>query len=344
MKRGMIVVVVWFIVASLHIVTMPKSALAADTTIIRIGTHPVGAYVNVVGVAIGKLIGARTPMRAKVMALSGPSAWMPMMAKGEVELGVCGSADGHWGYLGKETYAGVSKGKGFPIRLLLSGLYLEIGPITSKKSGIKSIRDLRGKKVSGDYSNVLSSHYLARAALANAGLDGGTVKIVPVVEPGAGVRALMEGRVDAAGVATTGMPQVRELDAQKGAFFLSLDPSAEAKARTLELFPYCWIDLVKAGAFPGVGVDTWLMRLEVYVLCRADLPDDVVYTIMKAMWDHNSDLMPIHPNFKLWKPENYPSKLLIVPYHEASAKFFKEKGFWTSEMEKSQTELLSMKK
>ena len=149
MKKVTILLVVCFAVTLLLIGGTPKVASTADPTIVRIGTHPVGAFFNVVGNAMGKVINARTPMRAKVMPMSGPPAWMSMMAGGEIDLGVVAVADGYWGYLGKENYKGISKGKGFPLRLLLTGIYNDVSIITSKDSGIKIIRDLRGKKVAG---------------------------------------------------------------------------------------------------------------------------------------------------------------------------------------------------
>jgi TRAP transporter TAXI family solute receptor len=344
MKRITCMAVVLFLITFVFVMGMPKPALTAGPTIIRIGTHPVGAFFNVVGNGVGKVVGAHTPLKTKVVPLSGPGAWMPMMVTGEIDLGVANGTDSNWGYLGKEAFKGISKGKGFPVRLVLTGIYNDISVATAKDTGIKTLKDLRGKRVAAGFSAAPSCQYQFMAALANAGLTIDDVKVVPVAGPPPAAKALIEGRADATGTATTGMPDIRELDAKRGAILLGFDPSPEAKERALKIYPHGWLNLVKGGKFPGVEVDTWLLRYEIYVLSRADLPDDTAYTIIKAMWDYNSDLGPIHPKFKEWERENYASKLLLVPYHPGAVKFLKEKGLWSDELQKRQTELLGMKK
>ncbi len=86
--------------------------------ILNIGTHPVGAFQNVVGAAAAIVVGKHTPMKATVRPMAGPAAWMPLVATGEVDLGITTNWDAEKGYLGESVYGKLSKGKGFPIRLI----------------------------------------------------------------------------------------------------------------------------------------------------------------------------------------------------------------------------------
>ncbi|MBU2499064.1 MAG: TAXI family TRAP transporter solute-binding subunit [Proteobacteria bacterium] len=344
MKRGTCMVAVAVVTSFVLFGGVGTSAQAQSAGLIQIGTHPVGAFFNIVGTAVGKVIDARTPMKAKVAPLSGPSAWMPMMVTGEMDLGVCNATDANWGYLGKETYGKISKGKGFPLRLVLTGIYNDISVGVAKDSGIKTLKDLKGKRVAAGFANSPAVQHQFLSALANAGLSIKDVKVIPVSAPPPAMKAVLEGRADASGSVTTGMPVFAELAAKKGALLLSFDPSPEAKARALKAYPHGWLNLVKGGQYPGVDVDTWLLRYEIYVLARADLSDGAVYDIIKAMWDYNSDLPPIHNKFKEWEKENYASKLLLVPYHPGAVKFLEEKGLWTSDLEERQKGLLTGKK
>jgi hypothetical protein len=312
--------------------------------VVNIGTHRPGAFFNVVGTAVGAIVGKHTPMQTKVNPMGGPGAWMPMIATGEIDLGVCNIWDAWNGYLGKEAYKKLSKGKGFPVRLVLTGICNDVNITAAGDSGIKTLKDLRGKRLAAGFSKVPSCQYLALAGLANAGLTIDDVRLVPVTSPGTAVKAAIEGKAHAAGTASTGMPAVAELAVKRGAIMLSFDPSPEAKARALKHWPCGWLNLVKGGIYAGVDVDTWLMRYEIYVLCRADLPDEAVYEIIKAMWDHNAELPSIHPKFKEWTPETFASRKLYCPYHPGSIRFLKEKGIWTPELEKRQKELLAQKK
>jgi hypothetical protein len=78
------------------------------------------------------------------------------------------------------------------------------------------------------------------------------VKVVSVPGVEAGVRAIIEGRADATGSAGLGMATNNELEADKGARYLSFDPSPEALKRMQEYYP-CYIVQVSPG--PGrVGI------------------------------------------------------------------------------------------
>jgi TRAP-type uncharacterized transport system substrate-binding protein len=57
--------------------------------IVNIGTHAIGTYYNILGTALGKTIEGHTSMKAKVIPLSGPVAWMPMMLTKEMDIGLC---------------------------------------------------------------------------------------------------------------------------------------------------------------------------------------------------------------------------------------------------------------
>jgi TRAP transporter TAXI family solute receptor len=338
--------VVWLSVALMVGLLSAGSARVSAESLpkhLNIGTHPVGAMFNVVGTAVATVVSKHTPMQMTVKALAGPTTWMPMMVTKEMDLGVITSADAYPAYLGIEAYEKLSAGKGFPVRLAVTGLVTSLATIVPGDSPAKKYSELKGLRVCGGYAGVPSSHVAQEAALANGGLTWKDVKMVPVPNPPAGVKAVIEGRADAAW-AMTGMPVIRELAAKKGARFIQLDPSPEAVARKDKIHPYSFPNLIKAGAVPGVDVDTYMMGIEVYVLCRTDLPDNVVYEINKALWEHYDELGKVHPSFKSWNQNSFFSKKLFTPYHPGAIKFLKEKRLWTPVLEKRQQELLAMKK
>jgi len=158
------------------------------------------------------------------------------MVTKEIDLGVCNIWDAWQGYLGGEAYEKLSKGKGFPLRLVLTGICNDIGIVAAGDSGIKTLQDLPGKRLAAGYTKVPSCQYQALSALASVGLTIDAVKLVPVPSPPAGLRAVIEGRAHAAGTATTGMPAVAELAAKRGAIILSYDSSPEAEARAYKRF------------------------------------------------------------------------------------------------------------
>jgi len=75
------------------------------------------------------------------------------------------------------------------------------------------------------------------------------------------------------------------------------------------------------------------------MFCRADLPDDLVYAVMKAVFDHLNELYPYHKDVKEWTDN--PLRPAVVPYHPGVIQYWKEKGRWTVEMDKLQRQLLT---
>lgn len=130
-----------------------------------------------------------------------------------------------------------------------------------------------------------------------------------------------------------GMPVVGKLAAKRGTRFLSLDTSPEALARKDKIHPYSFPYLIKAGSTPGVDVDIWLMGTEYYVVCYADLPNNVIYEINKALWDHIEELGSFHPTFKSWDQKGFVSKKLFTPYHLGAVKPLQEKVFWSDKLQ-----------
>jgi TRAP transporter TAXI family solute receptor len=296
MRKAILLLSAVTVVGSLLAVAPGASATSFPKGL-SIGTHPVGTSANVFGAAVAGVLSKNTPMQVTVKAVAGPSTWMPMMVTKEVELGVVGPADSHPAYLGRGAYKKLSGGKGFPLRLAVTGPISSLGTIVADSCPAKTIAELKGMRVCGGYAGVPSARVAQEAALANGGLTWEDVKVVPVSDPAASVKMVMEGRADA-GWAITGMPVVRELDAKKGARFLPLDISPEALARKDKIHPYSFPNLVKGGTDAAVRVDTWLMGYEFYLLCRTDLSNDVVYEINKVIWDHIGDIWAVNPRYK----------------------------------------------
>lgn len=324
--------------------TADTKAPQEKSKVMALGTHGVGSIVNAMGSGISTVLSRELGTEVKTVASSGPTEWMPMMNTEEMDMGVLNAWDAQMGYLGGIGYDKISGGKGFPIMLITSGHKSASGMMTSKESGIKTGADLKGKRYVGTYTGSPGQTMLADAGLANLGLTKKDVKMVSVPDVASGIRAIMEGRADVAGTANIGMGIVSELDAGKGAQFISLDTSPEAVKAMQELFPATPVKVSPGKGKTGVLEDIYLMEYDFYLVGRQKLSDDVVYNVVKALWDKNKDLGAINKNLEDWTPENFVVELFTLPYHPGAIKFYKEKGVWTPDMDKRQQELLASKK
>jgi hypothetical protein len=215
--------------------------------------------------------------------------------------------------------------------------------MTSESSGIKKGSDLKGKRVVCIYTGSAGISKQASANLANFGLKTSDVKVVSVPSVEAGVRAIIEGRADATGSVGLGMATNSELEADKGARYLSFDPSSEAVQRMQEHFP-CYLVRVDPG--PGrIGIKepTYMMAYDFYLVGSEKMSPDVAYSLIKTLWEFDKELAPIHIRLKDWTRDRFVTKTATIPYHPGAVRFYKEIGAWGAEMDSVQKKLLEEK-
>jgi TRAP-type uncharacterized transport system substrate-binding protein len=149
----------------------------------------------------------------------------------------------------------------------------------------------------------------------------------------------MEGRADGAATAAIGMGIVTEADAKVGIRFLPVcqDPAGIQIAQGI--MPGGHVKIRSAGP-AGVKQDTLLWHYGIAITSSTHMPDEVAYSLVKTWAENWKELEPVHPQLRGWRPEVFVQKLATIPYHPGAIKFFKEKGLWSSEMDRNQETLL----
>ncbi len=319
--------------------TGPTTRPPSDIKVLNLGTHGVGSAVNAVGTGIASVLSGGLHVEVKAVACSGPTEWLPMINSSEMDLGVLNSWDAQMGWRGKSIYGSLSGGRGFEIMLIASGHKALNGIVVAADLGIENVADLRGRRFVSVFTGSPGITAQAEAALANLGLTPQDVKTVAVPSPDAGVRAVIEGRAEGT-IANLGMGTVLELDAGRGARFLSFDPSPEAVRKLQNKFPATVVKVSPGPGRNGVGKDTYLMSYDFYLVGRATLPEDLLYETVKILWERNGELAAINRQLRDWTTANFVNNLNTIPYHPGAIRFYKEKGVWSSEMELRQQKLL----
>jgi uncharacterized protein len=319
-----------------------NAAQISAQEILNIGTNPTGSTYHIMGAGISAIVEKYTPIKIKVIPMDAAHAWMPLMVTKQIDLGVASNWNAQKAYLGEALYKELSKGKGFPIQLMYVSLPNMLGLVVATTSNINKVSDLKGKRVAGPIPNE-AMQLQTESLLANGGLKWSDVKPVPVKSITDGVKAVIEGRAEAASVAL-GTPAVEELQAKKGARFLPVDPSPEAAKRAKTVFPGYPIKVSPGPGATGIDKEQYAFAVENYIVVRNDLSEDTVYQIMKALWDHCDELAAFHPSTRSLTTKAFVSKEAVVPYHPGAIKLYKEKGAWTKDMEALQKKLLEAKK
>lgn len=324
--------------------TGPTAAPAQTSpSVMTMGTHPLGSLFNALGSGLATVLSAHVGREVKVMPTTGPVEWIPMMSGTEVDLGVSNNFDVQLAWRAQGPFEKLAKGKKTSARLLTSGAYSLHGPVAAVDAGIKTGNDLKGKRYVGECPGSPAGSALAKAYLANFNLKPSDVRMISTPSVAAAVSLVTDGRADC-GWGQVGMGVIQELDVKRGARFVSLDPSPEGLKRLQTHFPGAIVKVEPGPGMVGIKEPTYVNAYDSYLVGREGLSNEIAYTIVKTLWEHNSELMPIHVAFKTWTPDRFVTKLATIAYHPGAIKFYKEKGVWDKEMDAVQEKLLKEQK
>jgi TRAP transporter TAXI family solute receptor len=359
MKKGkwrkMFLVCSVFIIASLLLIGMSAGTVSAQSEkkypkMLRFATLKQGSVLYILISGLGKVASDNSPMTVVVVPTAGATSWLPMMTKQKtIDIGMENFAAmfNMWtGVVGPEPLPkGISGKPPYPktptVRILNAGPLLKAGMLVRKDSGMKDARELKGKRIAWGWTAFPPNIAFSLSALLNGGLTLDDVKTAPVTEVVSAVKAVQEGRIDAT-VCALGMSAIAEADALVGVRFLngSMDPKMVKEGQ--RAMPGCYAVKQPAGP-PGVPEDTVMWGIPLANVATTRMPDHVAYKLVETWWNHYQEYQPIHPILKTWTPETFINPYFTMPYHDGAIQFYKEKGVWTSEMEKKQKDLLQMK-
>jgi TRAP-type uncharacterized transport system substrate-binding protein len=308
------------IIMVLALVATAEAQLPKQVTL---ATNPPGTTYYSVASGLAKVVSAYG-LQMVVQPYTGTSTMIPLLNTGEVDFGLVNAVDMGLAYRGPSFKIGGRNP--FPhapnLRLVMRGSPLVVGLLVRKDSPIKTVYDVKGKRMTGEYPAHLAVWYNMFGHLASAGLTWNDVKVVPVP-------ALNSAKT-------------KEADANVGIRFISADCSPEGEKRLRTAVPGYYPRWVKAGAATGVVDDICLIAYDSYFAASKSLPDQVVDAALKALWDHESELAPVHPMLKEWTRDRAVGADVTIAYHPAAVRFYKERGVWTPEMDQIQRKLLSL--
>ena len=149
---------------------MLGSVAQAELRSITIGTNPSGSTFYLIGSGIAKMYQEKLRVRSNVQPQVGSSVYLPMINSGELTLGLASSMDSYFSYTG-DGFPAESK----ELRALANIWVLPYTFIVRRDSGIKTMEDLKGKRVMGDMPTNVALTRLNRAMLRSGGLSGRVV-------------------------------------------------------------------------------------------------------------------------------------------------------------------------
>ncbi len=302
-------------------------AALAQQAFFRIGTGGTGGTYYPIGGLVANAISGQdggkgvAGLVSTAVASNGSVANINAIQGGSSESGFTQSDVAYWAYTGTGLYEGKPKVQDLRV---IATLYPETVHIVARKdANIKSVADLKGKRVSIDEpgsGTIVDS----RLVLAAFGITEKDIK-PEYLKPGPAGDRLKDNALDAfffVGGYPTGA--ISELATSSG---ISLVPIAGPQVeKLLAEYKFFAKDTVPAGVYKDVA-ETQTISVNAQWVTTAKQPEDLVYKITKALWSDETrkQLDAGHAKGKLITAKTATTGLGI-PLHPGAEKFYKEAG------------------
>ncbi len=228
----------------------------------------------------------------------------------------------------KDALTGEGKFKGRKVDLsTLLVLYPNLmHVVTVESTGVKSMKDLKGKRVSTG-SPGSATEVMAFRLLAAAGLDKD--KDVKRERLGASesVNAMKDRKIDAffwvGGLPTSA---VTDLANSPGMNIFIVNNADEVPAMNKTYGNLYFKAVIPKATYKGMAQDNQASGVANLLVVNTKMSEDEAYKIVKAVFENKIDLVRTHKEYINVTLENQKQASSPVPYHPGALKYFKEKG------------------
>ena len=317
----------------LFAVTSPITTIAKSAEFFSIGTGgPTGVYFQV-GNAVCKMVakiqsadhgrkkGTDKAYRCSAPSTGGSTYNIGQIMQGELQFGV---AQSDWQY---HAYNGTRPDKVKPydkLRAVFSAHPEPFQIIARKGSGIKDWKSLKGKKVNignpgsgqrGTFEVLMESHGV------DTGYFGSTSELTSSEQSG----ALCDKKIDAFGY-TVGVPNAGVAQSTDGCGASIINLNTDAVKKLVADNPFYAFATIPKGTYKTSKKDVTTFGVMASFVTSADVSDDLVYAVVKAVFENLDDFKKQHPAFANLDPKKMIVDGLSAPLHPGAVKYYKEKG------------------
>jgi len=312
--------------------TLGSSAVQAENTFIAIGTGgPTGVYF-VVGNSVCRMVhreaaegrssGRKHGIRCAAPSTGGSNYNIGQIGSGELDFGV---AQSDWQF---HASNGSSKWEGKQQSDLRSVFSVHPEPfqiIVGADSGINSWSDLKGKRV--NIGNPGSGQRGTMEVLMKAyGTSSDDFKVATELTSSEQSKALCDGNIDAYGY-TVGVPNAGVAIAADGCGARIINLNSSVEEGLVNAHPYYAFATIPAGTYTTSTNDVTTFGVKATFVSSAKVSADVVYEVVRAVFENLDDFRKLHPAFANLTPEMMIKDGLSAPLHEGATRYYKEKGW-----------------
>lgn len=314
------------VAAAALVIGTASIASAQEERFITIGTGGQTGVYYVVGQSICGLVNrgqAEHGIRCTAPSTGGSIANINAMRAGDMDMGV---AQSDWQY---HAYNGTSQfeeqGPFEDLRAVFSVHGEPFNVIARADSGIETFTDLKGKRV--NVGNPGSGQRATMDVVMNAmGWTIDDFALASELQSAEQAAALGDNNVDAI-IFTVGHPNgsIQEATTTVDAKLIPVE-TPEIEALVEERPYYAWAT-VPGGMYRGTDEDVRTFGVKATFVAPSTVDEDVVYEVVKAVFDNFDRFKSLHPAFANLKEEEMISEGLSAPLHDGAARYYRERGW-----------------
>lgn len=293
---------------------------------ISIGTAPIGGAFNPVGSAIADVVGRNIEEKNWEVTAEGTKGTQEnirllVAEDSTIEFGMANAAISYFAVRGEGAWK-----TEHPIRSVMT-LAPNVGVfVTPKSTGIRSLTDLKGKRVVVGPAGA-GFEYFLRPILEEHGITYEDFTPLNDIYSGA-VKLLQDGSASAAfmgGAVPT--PAITQAAANQDISFIPFDPTA--KQSLITKYPFFSPITVPVSAYESVLTEPFeTMNVgSMHLITSNNVDEELVYIFTKTLYTHRAEVAKAHPAGKAINPNN-AARDTGTPFHPGAIRFYKEIGIW----------------
>src|SRR6202171_5206363 len=295
----------------------------AQQKTMSIGTGGTGGVYYPLGGAVANVLSKNLPnVQATAEVTGGSIDNLKLIGTGQSEMGFTMADAALDAMQGQDKF----KGGKVPLQALLVVYPNRMHVVTVGGPGSDTRADLKGKRVStgspGGATEVMAFRVIEAAAL-DKDKDMKRERL-GVAES---VNAIKDRKIDAffwvGGIPTA---SVTDLAATPGVKIKMIDHANLVAAMNKKYGDLYVEDTIPKGTYSGMTADNKQATVMNILIAHENMSDQVAYNIVKAIFDHRSDLIAVHKEAENFKLELQKQAASPIPFHPGAVKYFTEKG------------------
>ena len=320
----------WLALACLTPILLTACDLApirlAERAPVTIATANPGAIYYPVGNAICRIVNladnAEPAKRCQAVASDGAVANVARVRRGDATLGLTQSDLAYAAFRGEGLFA--AHGADRELRTVVALHRESFTVIARADAAIRNFQDLRGKRV-GIGKTGAGYTFTRDAVLEFYGWTISDFDRALELGPAEQNQTLCNNEVDAI-IFETVHPDGLTQQATSQCRARLVPISGPPIARLLAAHPYYVASVILGGTYDGNPGDTPTFGTQTLLITSARVPDDLVYQVVKALFENSDDFRRLHPAlWTLTRRDMVPSEA-VMPMHPGALRYYRETG------------------